>query len=211
MNDDKDLFGIEGQVVLITGASSGIGAHFSKLLAQLGATVVLAARRLDKLQALQHTIEGNGGRAFAVQMDVTDAASIKAAITCTIEKCGKIDTLVNNAYVLARTVPSAPRHQMRNSASSSGVLVDSKLSHKHSNEDWDSVLGVSRRSAILALTVDWRRIRADQPDWSVDGGERSCQTMDVPKRWRQHCHGRFHHSHATRGRLDRISGCQGRA
>ncbi len=69
-------FSLDGRIALITGASSGIGAHLARLFAQAGAKVVLGARRVDRIAALSHAI---GENALAVAMDVTDEASIVAA------------------------------------------------------------------------------------------------------------------------------------
>ncbi len=84
-------------VVLITGASSGIGAATARLFAANGYRVALAARRLDRLQALQAEIAAAGGEAVAIQADVSDAASIEAMVQRTLETYGNIDLLFNNA------------------------------------------------------------------------------------------------------------------
>ena len=89
----------EGKVALITGASSGLGARFAKVLAQAGAQVVLAARRIDRLKELRAEIEAEGGAAHMVELDVTDYASIKSAIAHAETEAGAIDILINNAGV----------------------------------------------------------------------------------------------------------------
>ncbi len=89
----------EGKIALVTGASSGLGARFAKVLAEAGAQVVLAARRLERLKELRAEIEAHGGAAHAVAMDVTDYASIKAAIAHAETEVGPIDILVNNSGV----------------------------------------------------------------------------------------------------------------
>jgi NAD(P)-dependent dehydrogenase (short-subunit alcohol dehydrogenase family) len=89
----------EGKIALITGASSGLGARFAKILAQAGAQVVLAARRVERLKELRAEIEAAGGAAHVVQLDVTDYASIKSAIAHAETEAGAIDILVNNSGV----------------------------------------------------------------------------------------------------------------
>ena len=89
----------KGKVALVTGASSGLGARFAKVLADAGATVVLAARRTDRLKELRAEIESAGGAARLVSLDVTDHASIKAAIAHAETEAGPIDILVNNSGV----------------------------------------------------------------------------------------------------------------
>ncbi len=88
-----------GKVALVTGASSGLGARFAKILAEAGAQVVLAARRVERLKELRAEIESNGGAAHLVAMDVTDYASIKSAIAHAETEAGPIDILINNSGV----------------------------------------------------------------------------------------------------------------
>ncbi|MDJ0922882.1 MAG: SDR family oxidoreductase [Henriciella sp.] len=87
---------LSGKTALVTGASSGLGAHFARVLATAGATVVLAARRLDKLEALKTEIEASGGHANAVQMDVTSPESVTAAFEQIATPC---DIVVNNSGI----------------------------------------------------------------------------------------------------------------
>lgn len=89
----------EGKVALVTGASSGLGARFAKILAEAGATVVLAARRTERLKELRAEIEAAGGAARMVQLDVTDHDSIKSAVAHAETEAGPIDILVNNSGV----------------------------------------------------------------------------------------------------------------
>lgn len=87
---------LSGKTALVTGASSGLGEHFAKTLAAAGAKVVLAARRLEKLESLKSEIEANGGTAVAVQMDVTYANSVTAAFQQIGTPC---DIVVNNSGI----------------------------------------------------------------------------------------------------------------
>jgi NAD(P)-dependent dehydrogenase (short-subunit alcohol dehydrogenase family) len=89
----------EGKIALVTGASSGLGARFAKILAQAGAQVVLASRRIDRLKELRAEIEADGGAAHVVALDVTDYASIKSAIAHAETEAGPIDILINNSGV----------------------------------------------------------------------------------------------------------------
>ena len=94
---------LSDRVVIVTGASSGIGRATARLLAQQGATVVLAARRQERLDELKSEIEGDGGAALAVPTDVTDRNAVKALAEATIDAYGRIDVLVNNAGVMPLT------------------------------------------------------------------------------------------------------------
>lgn len=89
----------EGKIALVTGASSGLGARFAKVLAQAGAQVVLASRRVERLKELRAEIEADGGAAHVVPLDVTDYGSIKSAIAHAETEAGPIDILVNNSGV----------------------------------------------------------------------------------------------------------------
>lgn len=88
---------LTGKVVIITGASSGFGASAAKLFAQEGCKVVLAARRLDKLEEMANTIRANGGYALPLALDVSQPAQIEAMVKSTIDAYGRIDILFNNA------------------------------------------------------------------------------------------------------------------
>ena len=90
---------LSGRVALITGASSGLGAHFARTLAGAGAAVALAARRIERLKTLRAEIEAGGGDAHVVELDVTDHDSIRAAVAHVETEMGTIDILVNNAGV----------------------------------------------------------------------------------------------------------------
>jgi NAD(P)-dependent dehydrogenase (short-subunit alcohol dehydrogenase family) len=92
---------LHGKTALVTGASSGLGQHFARVLANAGAKVVLAARRLDRLQQVEAEIRAEGGQAFAVALDVTDRASITKAFDAAEAALGPVTILVNNAGVPA--------------------------------------------------------------------------------------------------------------
>jgi len=88
---------LKGKVTIVTGASSGIGEATARILAKLGATVVLAARTGEKLRFLEREILAAGGRALAVKSDVTDELSVEAMVEQAVREFGSIDILVNNA------------------------------------------------------------------------------------------------------------------
>lgn len=93
----NQLFSLDQKIILVTGASSGIGHGVAIGLAEAGATIVAAARREDKLQNLVTTIGSKGGNALAVAMDVTDRNSIARAFDQAEEQLGVITTVINNA------------------------------------------------------------------------------------------------------------------
>ncbi len=117
---------LSGEAALVTGASSGLGAHFARLLAERGAKVALAARRLDRLTALAGEIAGLGGRALPIECDVTQPASVEAAVTAAETELGPITILINN----------------------SGVAIAKKI-FDTTEEDWDQVLDTNLKGAWL--------------------------------------------------------------
>ena len=92
-------FSLQGRAALVTGASSGLGAHIAHLLASQGARVALAARRTDRLEALAQAIGDTGGTAVPVFCDVTDEASVVAAVAEAGARIGPLDILINNSGV----------------------------------------------------------------------------------------------------------------
>jgi len=90
---------LDGKTALVTGASSGLGDRFARLLAESGAAVAVAARRIDRLERLAGTIAQSGGRAYPVELDVTNVESIRAGVAAVETALGPIDVLVNNSGV----------------------------------------------------------------------------------------------------------------
>jgi len=90
---------LSGQVALVTGASSGLGYRFAKVLASCGAEVALSARRVDKLESLANEIKADGGKCIVVPIDMVDRNSIRDAVKAVEEQLGTITTLINNAGI----------------------------------------------------------------------------------------------------------------
>jgi NAD(P)-dependent dehydrogenase (short-subunit alcohol dehydrogenase family) len=98
-----NIFEMTGKAVLITGASGdGLGRNFALALAKAGAAVVVAARREEPLKALADQIVADGGKAYAVKMDVTDMESVRAGIAEAVRLTGGLDGLINNSGVVGR-------------------------------------------------------------------------------------------------------------
>jgi NAD(P)-dependent dehydrogenase (short-subunit alcohol dehydrogenase family) len=132
---------LTGQVALVTGASSGLGLRFAKVLASCGAKVALAARRLDRLEALAEEIRAAGGEAVAIEMDATDADQLIGAVAKAEAALGLVTILVNNAGI-----------------------PDAQRAHKMSVELIDRVLDINVRAPfILSCEVARRLIEAKQP------------------------------------------------
>jgi 3-oxoacyl-[acyl-carrier protein] reductase len=122
------MFRLDGKVALVTGASQGIGEAIAKRLAAQGATVVCAARTLSKLQEVADAITQAGGKADVLAADLSDTASVKAAVATTIERHGALHILVNNA----------------------GITRD-KLLIQMKEEDWDAVIDTNLKGAWTAI------------------------------------------------------------
>jgi NADP-dependent 3-hydroxy acid dehydrogenase YdfG len=91
---------IEGKVVVITGASSGLGGATARFLAPQGARLVLGARRMDRMQALADDLKRNGGKALAIETDVTHFDQVKKLVDAAVKTYGRIDVMINNAGLM---------------------------------------------------------------------------------------------------------------
>jgi NADP-dependent 3-hydroxy acid dehydrogenase YdfG len=100
---------IAGKVVVITGASSGLGEATARLLSAEGATVVLGARRADRIEKLAQEITSRGGKALAVTTDVTDRDQVKKLVDTAVQKFGRIDVMLNNAGLM----PHSPLERLK--------------------------------------------------------------------------------------------------
>jgi NADP-dependent 3-hydroxy acid dehydrogenase YdfG len=100
---------IAGKVVVITGASSGLGKATARHLSAEGATVVLGARRTERIQALADELNGGGGKALALQTDVTDANQVKRLVDAAVQTYGRIDVMLNNAGLM----PHSPLERLK--------------------------------------------------------------------------------------------------
>lgn len=94
-----DMFSLTDKVVIVTGASSGLGVAFAQAFAEAGADVVLAARRVDKLKDTAALVEATSRRALCVATDVADPDQCQAAVDAAVAEFGKVDILINNAGV----------------------------------------------------------------------------------------------------------------
>jgi NAD(P)-dependent dehydrogenase (short-subunit alcohol dehydrogenase family) len=128
---------LSGRVALVTGASGGLGAQFARVLSRSGCGVVLAARRIERLKTLRAELEGEGGDAHVVELDVTDIDSIKSAVAHAETEMGTIDILVNN----------------------SGVSTTQKLTEV-TEEDFDFVFDVNTRGSFFVAQEVGKRMIA---------------------------------------------------
>ena len=137
-----DLFSLKGRVALVTGASSGLGTQFAKALADNGAAVALVARRADRLADMKKAIEAAGGRAVAIEADVTDRAAMLRAFDATEAAFGTVTILVNNA----------------------GIAQSSKRAIEVTAEEWRKVLSVDLDAVFYnAQEAARRMLAAKQP------------------------------------------------
>lgn len=122
--------GIEGKVIAITGASSGIGKATAMHLAERGAILVLGARRADRLAALAETIVSKGGTASYIVTDVTRREQVNALVSLAVERYGKLDVLVSNAGI-------API----------SLLDDLRV------EDWEAMIDVNVKGVLYGIAA----------------------------------------------------------
>lgn len=134
-------FDLSGKVALVTGASSGLGVHFARTLAEAGAAVVLAARRAERLASLQAELQKNGAKAAAVTLDVQSGEAVAAAFDQAEGALGPVDIVVNNAGIsIVRPALEMPE------------------------QDWDSVVDTNLRGAwLVAQTAGKRWVAAKRP------------------------------------------------
>jgi NAD(P)-dependent dehydrogenase (short-subunit alcohol dehydrogenase family) len=134
---NNDLFSMQGKLVLVTGASSGLGKHFGQVLAHAGATVVLSARNVEKLQQVLEQIQASGAVAHAVAMDVSNSSFVKNAMAQIVKQYGVPDVLVNNA----------------------GQSI-AKPMLEQTEEDWDQILDTNLKGCWLVGTELARALAA---------------------------------------------------
>jgi len=101
--------GIEGKVVVITGASSGLGEATARLLSAQGACIALGARRFDRIQRLANELSANGGKAIAVATDVTQCDQVKRLVDTAAQTFGRVDVMINNAGLM----PNSPLDRLK--------------------------------------------------------------------------------------------------
>lgn len=121
---------IEGKIVVITGASSGLGEATARHLSEHGAVVVLGARRIDRIRALAKALAGREGKAIAVQVDVTQSEQVKQLVDAAVERYGRIDVLINNAGLM----PHSPLERLKVA-------------------DWDRMINVNIKGVLYGIAA----------------------------------------------------------
>lgn len=121
---------IEGKVVVITGASSGLGEATARALSAQGASVVLGARRTDRIQALANELTGRGGKALAITMDVTQYDQVKRLVDTAVQTYGRIDVMINNAGLM----PNSPLERLK-------------------IEDWERMIDVNIKGVLYGIAA----------------------------------------------------------
>jgi NADP-dependent 3-hydroxy acid dehydrogenase YdfG len=121
---------IEGKVVVITGASSGLGESTARHLSKFGAIVVLGARRIDRITALAGELAGSSEKALAVQTDVTDSKQVQNLVDAAVKAYGRIDVMINNAGLM----PHSPLERLKIA-------------------DWDQMIDVNLKGVLYGIAA----------------------------------------------------------
>jgi NADP-dependent 3-hydroxy acid dehydrogenase YdfG len=121
---------VEGKVVVITGASSGLGAATARLLSEQGALLVLGARRKDRIDALADELSSELGKTIAVQMDVTQRDQVKNLVDTAVKEYGRIDVMINNAGLMPQS-----------------LLESLKV------DDWDRMIDVNIKGVLYGIAA----------------------------------------------------------
>src|SRR5581483_11685778 len=119
-----------GKVVVITGASSGLGEATARLLSAQGASVVLGARRVERIKSLADELTGSGGKALAVTTDVTQSDQVKRLVGAAVETYGRIDVMLNNAGLM----PHSPLERLK-------------------VEDWERMIDVNLKGVLYGIAA----------------------------------------------------------
>jgi NADP-dependent 3-hydroxy acid dehydrogenase YdfG len=128
MNENHE--NIQGKIIVITGASSGLGEATARYLCVRGATVVLGARRVDRLQQLADELNAAGGKALAIATDVTKHEQVKQLVDTAVERFGRIDVMLNNAGLM----PHSPLERLK---------ID----------DWDRTIDVNIKGVLYGIAA----------------------------------------------------------
>ena len=144
-NNPNFSLDLSDQIALVTGASSGLGYRFSKVLAKCGAKVALSARRVDKLEKLSEEITSDGGECMVVPIDMVDRDTIREAVQTIEEGLGTVNTLINNAG-----------------------MVDAQWAIKQSDELIDNVVATNLVGPYLLSNEVARRLIEKVKDISIE-------------------------------------------
>ncbi len=131
--------GIENKAVVITGASSGLGEATARLLSAQGASVVLGARRVERIQSLANELTGNGGKALAIPTDVTDYDQVKKLVDAAVQTYGRIDVMINNAGLM----PQSPLERLK---------ID----------DWNQMIDVNIKGVLYGIAAALPHMKAQK-------------------------------------------------
>jgi NADP-dependent 3-hydroxy acid dehydrogenase YdfG len=131
--------GIENKAVVITGASSGLGEATARLLSAQGASVVLGARRVERIQSLANELTGNGGKALAIPTDVTDYDRVKKLVDAAVQTYGRIDVMINNAGLM----PQSPLERLK---------ID----------DWNQMIDVNIKGVLYGIAAALPHMKAQK-------------------------------------------------
>ncbi len=157
-------FDLTGKTALVTGASSGMGHHFAQSLAEHGASVVVVARRTERLAGLVEAISSRGGEAIALRCDVTDVGSVTDCVAEAVARAGGIDILVNNAGI------ADPAPALETTEAQWNAVIDTNLSgawHMAQQVARSMVAGKRKGSIINIASILGLRVATSLPAYAA--------------------------------------------
>jgi NAD(P)-dependent dehydrogenase (short-subunit alcohol dehydrogenase family) len=186
MMNVMELFRLDGKVAIITGGSRGLGFWMAEALAEVGANVVLCARKLEPCEEAAKAIRETGVRSLAVGCDVTDPNAVKALVERTISEFGRVDILINNAGFIWEEPPEKVSLETWNktlSINATGTFLCSQEAGKHMiKQRQGKIINIASISGLASVDPEL----SNTVPYSAAKGAIVALTRDLARKWCPH-------------------------